>query len=65
MSGSAKKPRISPLGGMTGAWNDRKSRVLIDLPVSSMATVILATEAIIIIAHPNEGPKSLSMTHEQ
>jgi hypothetical protein len=25
----------------------------------------LATEAIVVIAHPNEGPKSPSMTHEQ
>ena len=64
MSGSAGKPRISPLGDMTGAWNDRKPRVLTDLAASSMGTVILATEAIVITTHPNEGPKSPSMTRE-
>jgi hypothetical protein len=63
-SGSTRKVRISPLGDMTGARNDYKPKVLTDLPVSSMGTAILATEAIIIIAHPNEGPKSPGMTHE-
>jgi hypothetical protein len=62
MSGSPGKPRISPLGDMTGPWNDHKPRVLMDLPISSPSTAILATEAIIVIAHPNEGSKSLSMT---
>jgi len=65
MSGSGGKPRISPLGDMTGAWNDRKPGVLMDLPISSMGAAILATEAIVVTAHPNKGPKSLSMTHEQ
>ena len=49
---------------MTRAWNDHKPEVLMDLPVSSMGTAILATEAIIITAYPNEGPKSPSLTHE-
>jgi hypothetical protein len=64
-SGLAKKPRISPLEDMIGARNDHKPEVLTDLPISSTGAVILATEAIIIIAHAKEGPKSLSMTHEQ
>ena len=55
MSGSVEKPRISALGDMTGAWNDRKPRVLMDLPASSTSVMILANEAIIIIAQPNEG----------
>ena len=64
-SASTGKPRISPLGDMTGARNDRKPRVLTDSPASSMGAVILATEAIVVTAHPNEGPKSLSTTREQ
>jgi hypothetical protein len=36
-----------------------------DLPASSMGVAILATKSIIVTTHPNEGPKSLSMTHEQ
>jgi hypothetical protein len=54
-SGSVGKPRISPPGDMIGARNNRKPRVLKDLPVSSMGTAILANEAIIVIAQPNEG----------
>ena len=50
MSGSVRKPRISPLGDMTRAWNDHKPRVLMDLPISCMGLVILANEAIIVIA---------------
>ena len=53
--GSDKKPRISPLGDMTKARNNRKLGVLTDLPASSTGAVILATEAIIVTAHPNEG----------
>jgi hypothetical protein len=40
---------------MTGAWNDRKLGVLTDLPASSTDVVILANEAIVIAAYPNEG----------
>jgi hypothetical protein len=40
---------------MNGAQNDRKPGVLMDLPASSMGTVILATEAIVVTAHPNMG----------
>ena len=58
MSGSVMKPRIYPLGDMIGAWKDRKPRVLMDLPASSTGTAILDIEAIIVPAHPNEGPKS-------
>ena len=65
MSGSVEKPRISPLGDMTRARNDHKPRVLTDSHASSTGATILATEAIVVIAHPNEGPKSPSMTHEQ
>jgi hypothetical protein len=65
MSGSVRKSRISPLGDMAGAWNDRKPRVLMDLPASSTGTAILATGAIVVTAHPNEGHKSLSTTREQ
>jgi hypothetical protein len=54
-SGSIGKPRISPLGDMTGAWNDHKHGVLTDLPASSMGVTIMATEVIIVTAHPNEG----------
>jgi hypothetical protein len=54
-SGSVRKLRISPLGDMTGAWNDRKPGVLTDLAVSSTSAAILANEAIIVTAHPNEG----------
>jgi hypothetical protein len=45
------------------ARNDRKPGVLTDLPASSMGTMILANEAIIVIAQPNEGsaPSSLSL----
>jgi hypothetical protein len=50
---------------MTRAWNDRKPGVLTDLLASSTGAVILATEAIVVTAHPNEGPKSSSVTHEQ
>ena len=64
-SGSVRKPRISPLGDMTRAWNNHKPRVLTDSPDSSTGVAILATEAIVITAHPNEGPKSLSMTRKQ
>jgi hypothetical protein len=55
MSGSIGKPRISPLGDMTEAWNDHKYGVLTDLPASSMGATIMATEAIVVTAHPNEG----------
>jgi hypothetical protein len=54
MNGSIGKLRISPLGDMIGAWNDRKPGVLMDLLASSMDTAILANEAIIVTAHPNE-----------
>jgi hypothetical protein len=60
MIGSVKKPRISALGDMTGAWNDRKSGVLSDLPASSMGATILANEAIVMAAQPIEGTSSLS-----
>ena len=50
MSGSVGKPRISPLGDMTGAWNDHEPGVLMDLPISSTGAVILANKAIIITA---------------
>ena len=55
MSGSVEKPRISPLGDMTRTWNDRKPRVLMELPVSSTGMTILANETIIVIAQPNKG----------
>jgi hypothetical protein len=64
-SGSVGKLRISPLGDMTRAWNDRKPRVLMGSPASSTGVAILATETIVVTTHPNEGPKSPSMTHEQ
>ena len=54
-SGSVKKPMISHLGDMTGAWNDHKPEVLTDLPASSMDATILANEAIVVTAQPNEG----------
>jgi hypothetical protein len=41
---------------MTGARNDCKLEVLMDLPASSTGVAILANEAIIVTAHPNEGP---------
>jgi hypothetical protein len=49
-SGSAEKPRISPLGDMTKAWNDHKLGVLTDLPASSMGATNLATVAIVVVA---------------
>jgi hypothetical protein len=52
-------------GDMIRAWNDHKPRVLTELHASSIGVVILATEAIVITAHPNKGPKSLNTTHEQ
>ena len=55
MSGSVRKSRIFPLGEMTGAWNDHKPRVLMDLPVHSIGVAILTNEAIVVIAQPNEG----------
>ena len=39
-----------PSGDMTGAWNDCKPRVLTDFPASSIGAVILANEAIAVIA---------------
>jgi hypothetical protein len=51
---------ISPLGDMTGAWNDRKPGVLSDLLASSMGATILANEAIVMVAQPIEGTSSLS-----
>jgi hypothetical protein len=65
ISGSARKPRISPLEDMIGARNDHKPEVLTDLPITSTSAIILATEAILVTTHANEGPKSPSMTHEQ
>ena len=65
MSGSVEKPRISPLGDMIRAQNNHKPGVLMGSPASSMGAAILATEAIVVIAHPNKGPKSPSMTREQ
>ena len=65
MSGLVEKPRISSLGDMTRAQNDHKLRVLTDLLVSNTGMAILANEAIIVTAHPNEGPKTPSMTREQ
>ena len=50
MSGSIGKPRISPLGDMTGAWKDRKPGVLRDLLATSTNAAILAYEAIIVTA---------------
>ena len=50
MSGSVGKLRISPLGDMTGARNDRKPGVLMDLTTSSMGIMILDNEAIILTA---------------
>ena len=49
-SGSVEKPRISPLGDMTKARNDRKLGVLTDLPTSSTSVAILVNEAIIVAA---------------
>ena len=54
-SGSVRKLRISLIGEMTRVWNDHKPGVLTDLPASSTGAVTLATEAIIVIAHPIEG----------
>jgi hypothetical protein len=50
---------------MTRARNDRKPRVLMDLPTNNIGMIILATETIVIIAYPNKGPKSSSMTRER
>jgi hypothetical protein len=50
MSGLVGKSRISPLGDMTGAWNDHKPGVLTDLPASNVGTMILANKAIVVIA---------------
>jgi hypothetical protein len=60
MIGLVEEPRISPLGDMTGAWNDRKPGVLSDLLASSMGATILANEAIVMVAQPIEGTSSLS-----
>ena len=49
-SGSVEKPRISPLGDMTKAQNDRKLGVLMDLAISSTGMTILATKAIDVAA---------------
>ena len=59
-SSSIEKPRISPLGDMTKAWNDCKLRVLTDLPASSTGMAILANEAIVVAAQPIEGTSALS-----
>jgi hypothetical protein len=50
MSGSVNKPRISPLGDMTGEPNDHKPRVLTDLPASSIGATIFTNEAIVVAA---------------
>jgi hypothetical protein len=50
MSGSAEKPRISPVEDMTGAWNNHKPGVLTNSPASSTGVAILATKAIVIVA---------------
>jgi hypothetical protein len=42
-----------PSGDMIGTQNDRKPGVLMNLPASSTGAVILANEAIVVIAHPN------------
>ena len=47
-SGLVVKPRISPLGDMTGARNDHKTRILTGLPASSTGAAILANEAILV-----------------
>ena len=65
MSGSTRKPRISLLGDMTGARKDRKLEILKNSLASTTDAMILATKAIVVTNHPNEGPKSLGMTHEQ
>ena len=43
---------------MTKARNEHKLGVLTDLPASSTGMAILATEAIIVAAHPHEGNSS-------
>jgi hypothetical protein len=53
MSGSVRKLRISPLGDMTRARNNRKPGVVMDSLASSTGTAILATKAIVVIAYPN------------
>jgi hypothetical protein len=45
---------------MTGAPNDRKPGVLMDLPVSSTSVAILANEAIVVAAQPTKGTSALS-----
>jgi hypothetical protein len=55
MSGSVRKPRISPLGDMTGARNNCNPEDLTDSPVSSTGMAIVPTEAIVVTAHPNKG----------
>ena len=55
MSGSIRKPRITPLGDLTRERNDCKPRILMDSPVSSTGVAILANEAIIVTTHLNEG----------
>ena len=55
MSGSIRKPRIAPLGDLTRERNDCKPRILTDLSTSSMGVTILANEAIVVTAQPNEG----------
>jgi hypothetical protein len=59
-SGLVNKPRISPLGDMIGAPNDRKPRVLTGLLPSSTGAAILANEAIIMAAQPTKGTSALS-----
>jgi hypothetical protein len=43
------------MGHMTGARTDRKPGVLTELPASSTGMAILANEAIVVTAQPNEG----------
>ena len=50
----SRKAKDLPLEDMTEAWNDRKPRVLTDLLASSTGAVILANEAIVVIAQSNE-----------
>jgi hypothetical protein len=55
MSGSIEKLRISPLGDMTKARNDRKLGILMDLPANSIGAAILVNKVIIVVAQPIEG----------